>query len=273
MVLKQLIQNDLHILPLHGLLGLDVRGVTAQGKLMSATTLKIFAAAAVLLLGVSVARADSVGDGRVGVEPAPPGDPPPACGSNQFTASSGGTLSASCLVTGSEVTSVTIAVPQSESNGVLSVVSSLLTDVTGNVPSTILNLPGVDTFLSQFNWSESCGTGTVGSVATYECTLTAPAQPTGAALKELDSLLTQAGIINDGNCDADDFIFGIPVGCAVNFTTPDSQDLLGPDATVDASTNGGPLAPITPEPGTFLLVSIGAFAMLPSFFRRNRRPV
>ncbi|HXW55891.1 MAG TPA: hypothetical protein VEJ67_09100 [Candidatus Cybelea sp.] len=232
----------------------------------------IFVLVAAVLLGVTVARADSLGDGRVGVQPAPPGDPPPACGSLQFTASSAGTLSASCTVTGSAITSITVAVPKSQSNGVLDVVSPLLTDVTGDVPSGILDLPGVDAFLSQYNWSESCGTGAVGSVAVYECTLTAPSQPTSGALSSLDSLLTEAGIINNGQCNTSGFIFGIPVGCSIDFNTPDPSDLLGADAIVDASTNGKPLAPITPEPSTFVLFSIGILAMIPSLVRRIRRP-
>jgi hypothetical protein len=233
----------------------------------------IFAFAAAVLFGLTVARADSLGDGRVGVQPAPPGDPPPACGSLQFSANAGGLLAASCTVTGSTITSITVAVPELESNGVLSVTSPLLNDVTGNVPSVILDLPGVDAFLSQFNWSESCGTGTVGSIAVYDCTLTAPQQPTSGLLAALDSYLTEAGIINDGDCDADDFIFGIPVGCDINFNTPDSAELLGGYATVDVSTNGAPLAPITPEPGTLVLFSIGILAMLPSLRRRVRRPL
>jgi hypothetical protein len=115
--------------------------------------------------------------------------------------------------------------------------------------------------LTELGWtvpSSPCPAGTVGGVAVYECTLTAPVS-------------AQADPLNDSDCDSDDFEFGIPVGCSIGFTT--ETNLLANNAVVDVSTNGDPLAPITPEPGTLLLVSIGALAMLPSFVRRIRRPV
>jgi hypothetical protein len=199
-----------------------------------------------VLFAVAAAQADSLGDGRVGVQSAPPGDPPPACGSLQFSASSVGSVLASCAITGDRVTSITIAVPESESSQPgqpegLQVVSPLT--------------------LTELAWSESCDTGTVGAVAVFECTLTAPQLPAGAKIS------------NDGDCDVDDSTFGIPVGCDINFSTgKESSSLFFADnATLDVSTNGAPLATITPEPGTISLFALGVLMMLPGGLRRKWR--
>jgi hypothetical protein len=231
--------------------------------------LKLAVFVGMVLLFAGALHADSIGDGRVGVQPAPPSDPPPSCGGFQFSANGGGQVSSSCEVTGSEVTSITVAVPTTEANGGLQIFSSLTSNVTGNLPSWLP--PSIVTALSQFNWSSSCGSGFVGDVAVSECTLAAPAVPPNSS--GILNLLTYAGIINDGDCDADDFVFGVPVGCDFNFTTnTDSlNQLFAPYATVDAGVNGAPLAPFTPEPSTAILFGLGILPMLPFALRRARR--
>jgi PEP-CTERM motif len=175
---------------------------------------------------------------------------------------------------GQIATSITVAVPETESNGGLQVFSSLTSNVTGQLPGWIPPSSPVFQFLSQFNWSESCGTGSVGAVVVDECTLTAPQQPTGGGAQLL-GVLTNAGVINDGDCDADDFVFGVPIGCDLNLTTAgDRQNqLFVPSAMLDLSTNGGPLDPFSsvPEPSALVLL-LGGLGSLP-FLQRRRRPI
>jgi hypothetical protein len=230
----------------------------------------VFVVAAVVLAFGS-AKADSLGDGRVGVQPAPPGDPPPPCSSFQFSADSTGAILSSCTVTGALATSITIAVPASESNGGLQVFSSLTTNVTANLPSFITPGSPLYMFLSNFNWTEACGMGSVGSVAVDECTLTAPTEPTSPGATFFLNYLTSVGVINDGDCDADDFVFGVPAGCDINLTTATDSptQLFDPSATLDLSTNGGSLdAFATPEPASLILL-LGGLTSFP-FLRRRR---
>jgi hypothetical protein len=229
---------------------------------------------AALFLVFGVAKADSIGDGRVGVQPAPPGDPPPSCSALQLSADDSGAIFGSCTVTGELATSFTIAVPDSESNGGLQVFSSLTSNVTGSLPSWIPPGSPLYDFLAQFNWMESCGTGSVDGISVDECTLTAPQAPTsGPGLALLDAL-TNAGIINDGDCDADDFVFGVPVGCDLNLSTASDtpNQLFDPSASLDLSTNGGALDAFsaTPEPGTLILL-LGGLGTLPLLQRRRQR--
>jgi hypothetical protein len=239
---------------------------------MQRSRLALLFAALFLIFGV--AKADSIGDGRVGVQPAPPGDPPPSCSSFQFSADGGGAILSSCTVSGQLATSITVAVPGSESNGGLQVFSSLTSNVTGSLPSWITPSSPLYQFLAQFNWMGSCGTGLVGDVSVDECTLTAPQAPTSGPGAVLLNQLANLGIINDGDCDSDDFVFGVPVGCDLNLTTAsDSQNqLFAPSATLDLSTNGNPLDPFsaTPEPGTLILL-LGGLGTLPFVQRRRQR--
>lgn len=225
--------------------------------------LKFTMFAGVLLFCAGVVHADSIGDGRVGVQPAPPGDPPPSCnGSSQVSASTSGNVSYTCNVDGAKITSITVAVLGSESNGGLSLASPLTTNLSGDVPEWVSDIPAVSQFFDDSVWSYSCTEGAID-----ECTLTAPQIPTTGANGVVYSGLNAFHLINDGDCDSDDFIFGIPTGCGIDFTTVDGLP-VGDDALVDISTNGAPLAPFTPEPSTAILFGLGILAMVPFVLRQ-----
>ncbi|HYL68955.1 MAG TPA: PEP-CTERM sorting domain-containing protein, partial [Candidatus Limnocylindria bacterium] len=68
---------------------------------------------------------------------------------------------------------------------------------------------------------------------------------------------TLATFHNDGDCDLDDFVLGIPVGCDVKIdSATGSAGLFTPGAPVGFSSNNDPL-PSLPEPGTLALLLIG----------------
>jgi hypothetical protein len=84
------------------------------------------------------------------------------------------------------------------------------------------------------------------------------------------SQLTKFGVMNDGDCDTNDFVFGIAAGCAINFTTNPvaGQEalLFTPFAAGDVAVNGAPLLSL-PEPSSIGLLGIGFAALL---FARRR---
>lgn len=217
--------------------------------------------AAALLAALS-AHADGV-DGHVVTSGGPGGSP--SCTSFQSMTAPDGTITPSetlgtgeCEVTGITATTIAFAILNGNSNGGLSE-SSPLTSI---FPTT-----GTWGWLGQFNWTLNCTNGTTPG-AIDKCLLTAPTQPTGELWTLMEQWMTQAGIINDGDCDIDDFIFGIPVGCDITFTTTLAQPFVG-DVKYDASTNGSPLAPL-PEPGSLSLVLVG-LAGLPILRRKFAR--
>ncbi|MGB9244986.1 MAG: hypothetical protein WCC03_16665 [Candidatus Acidiferrales bacterium] len=238
---------------------------------------KALSVAAVILLGASIAHADGA-DARVGVSggSGSSGD----CTSFQLTTDSTGAIVTSpdteCKVTGVNATSITVASPVGDTGTQpgLQVYSPLTTDVTANVPSWAAP------FLAQFNWTETCPSSPtmIGGTSAFECTLTAPTMPTDPLSTLILSELTKMGVINDGNCDSDDFVFYIPVGCDVKFTTGAIGDLPGdtPDqlfsqnAQLDAVSNGGTGFIPFPEPDAFSLLLIGV-AGLPFLRRRFAR--
>jgi hypothetical protein len=117
--------------------------------------------------------------------------------------------------------------------------------------------------LQQFNWTAT--TGSAHGVDT--CTFTAPAVPTGPGASFLLGLLTEIGAINDGNCDLDDFIFGIAKGCDIIVNTNADGTLpFAPNAVVDLGVNGAPLLPL-PEPASLALLATG----LATLFLGRRR--
>ncbi|MGA8142992.1 MAG: PEP-CTERM sorting domain-containing protein [Candidatus Acidiferrales bacterium] len=205
---------------------------------------KLMAVIAVVLFASSIVRADGV-DARVNVNPGP--DPIlPSCGSAQFMADSTGAFNVACDTT-VLTTQITFAALDVTTQGGLSCASNL---------TSLFNSSGP---LAQFNWT---GTTSNNAGGVDSCTFTAPAIPTGWTATQILNLLTAFGIVNDGDCDNDDFIFGIAAGCAINFNTNGNGTMLfTANAQGDISTNGAALIPF-PEPSSLGLVGIGIVALL-----------
>lgn len=234
--------------------------------------INVIVVGALLLFAAAQAHADDIsgGDSRIVIGTQPGGSP--SCTSFQATADGTGAISGDCINDGSApITTLTFAAPVS---GVLG----------GSLTC--------DSILSNLNWSLSQSTIDNGTVD--ECTFTAPTEPTN--LRQLgEYLATQGGfdaylyaathdpgvkfdlfnpLGNDGDCDADDLMFGIPVGCDVTFGTPssitDPTELFVEDTQFDISPTGvGGLAPFTtPEPGTLAMLLLG---LAPLGFLHRRR--
>ncbi|MGA8220864.1 MAG: hypothetical protein WB780_04360, partial [Candidatus Acidiferrales bacterium] len=111
---------------------------------------------------------------------------------------------------------------------------------------------------------------------TDTCTFTAPTTVTWETYLNLlltgDPYLggpTISTFLNDGDCDLDDFVLGIPVGCDVIFSNPSTAgnpNLFVADALVGISSDGD-TPPSLPEPGTLGLLLMG-MASFP-FVRRK----
>src|SRR5271170_28578 len=173
-------------------------------KLRGGARVKMFrlvSLVALVLFAASIVRAD---DTRVNNNGG--GDPNiPACGSTTIMSNAEGVIDFSCLVTSvssggtGALTMITDEAPDSADGGALTCASQLVT---------------VD------GWSET-QTVTPGGVDT--CTLKAPTFVTSLTYLNLlfsgDPYLggpTINTFYNDGDCDLDDFVLGIPVGCTLN---------------------------------------------------------
>jgi len=191
--------------------------------------LSLITVVAAMILTSSAVRADGL-DARVNVNGGGPGSPP--CGSMQFFADANGDFTVDCTTTVNSPV-ITFAALDSQTNGGLSCVSQL----------------------TSIGWKET--TGSANGVDT--CTFTAPSQSTDEFL--LSSFSDTGG--SDGDCDLDDFAFGIAKGCDVKLTT--SLPFV-PGAVGDLSVNGAPILPF-PEPASIGLLATGLAAL---FVRRRR---
>jgi hypothetical protein len=192
-----------------------------------------------VVFAAGIVRAD---DTKVNMGGGPGGSP--ACGSNIGAADGSGVLTADCLVTNATgpVTTYSFEVLDANTIGGGLTCSSKLVSVDG--------------------WTGVLAAHNVGGVDI--CTVTAP---TTVSLQTYWNLLltgdpyiggpTPATFHNDGDCDLDDFVLGIPVGCDVKISSvTGSAGLFTPGAPVGFSSNNDPL-PSLPEPGTLALLVIG----------------
>lgn len=213
---------------------------------------KFLTVAAVVLFAASLVRADGV-DGRINVNPGP--DPPAnlgTCGSAQFFADANGAFNVNCD-TDKLTTSISFAALDAQTNGGLSCASGL---------TSLFPTKGTFAFLSEFNWTET----NTSANGVDTCTFTAPTMPSNMTFADINYWLTKLGIINDGDCDENDFIFGIPKNCSINFNTnADNTLLFAAGAGADAGVNGANLLPL-PEPSSLGLLAIGFVAL---FFGRR----
>jgi hypothetical protein len=222
---------------------------TNRGKLHGGAHLKAFKlifAAAVLIMASSVVRADGIGDPRVNMGAGPGGSP--TCGSNTGTTGSAGLLSVDCIV-----------VAASKGG-------------TGTVTTFSFEVADINTFLAGITCSSKnligwsfTSTNVSGGIDT--CTATAPTTVSATTIAILKAMHDPFTGKNDGDCDADDFVLGIPVGCDIKITSLTGQDLFKANAPVGFASNDDSLPSLLPEPGTVSLLLFGLTGL--PFLRRK----
>jgi|SRR5580693_4492734 hypothetical protein len=222
---------------------------TKRGKLHGGAHLRAFKlifAAAVLFLASSVVRADGIGDPRVNMGGGPGGSP--TCGSNTGTTGSAGLLSVDCIV-----------VAASEGG-------------TGTVTKFAFEVADINTFSAGITCSSKnligwsfTSVNVSGGIDT--CFATAPTTVSATTLAILKAMHDPFTGKNDGDCDADDFVLGIPVGCDIKITSLTGQDLFKVNAPVGFASNNDSLPSLLPEPGTVSLLMLGLTGL--PFLRRK----
>jgi hypothetical protein len=212
--------------------------------------LKLLAVAVLVFGTVGMVRAD---DTRVNMNGGPGGSPP--CGSNTANADNAGLLNTDCLVTTANVTTFSFEVLDASTIGGGLTCASQLTATDG--------------------WSGTLAAHNIGGVDI--CTLTAPSS---VSLSTYIHLLftgdpyvggpTLAHFHNDGDCDLDDFVLGIPVGCDIKINnTAGGNSPFVPGAPVGLGVNSNSL-PNLPEPGTLIMLLAGV-SSLPLLRRKAAR--
>jgi len=227
---------------------------TERGKLHGGAHLRAFKlifAAAVLILASSVVRADGIGDPRVNMGGGPGGSP--TCGSNTGTTGSAGLLAVDCIVVaasaGGTGTVTTFAFEVADINTFIT--NPLLAGITCSSKNLI-------------GWSFT-SLNVSGGIDT--CTATAPTTVSATTIAILKAMHDPFTGKNDGDCDADDFVLGIPVGCDIKITSLTGQDLFKVNAPVGFASNGDSLPSLLPEPGTVSLLMLGLTGL--PFLRRK----
>jgi hypothetical protein len=205
---------------------------------------KIASLLTLVLFSASIVCADGI-DGHIRMGGGGGGSP--SCNSFQGTTDGSGLINGHCAVTGETATTIEFAILDQNSNGGLSC----------GAPE-----------LSAINWTASPVTTSVSNGVTVDqCSFTAPTTIAPGAYRFAISQDNGNPKINDGDCDLDDFLLGIPVGCDVTFNTSIPKQLFAENSLFDVSANNTPLATLTPEPQSLSLLLLG-LAGLP-FVRRK----
>lgn len=214
---------------------------------------KVLSIAALVVIAGSTVRAD---DTRVNMNGGPGGSP--TCGSNLamvdgLSSSTPGVLTADCEVR---------AVGDMGGQGEVFAFSFEVADSN--------TIGGGLTCKSQLsaNLGWTLATQTVGGIDI--CSLTAPSSVSSTTKEFLRDLHDPYTGHNDHDCDFDDFVLGIPVGCDIKIdNTKGGFSPFVPGAPVGFASNGSPL-PSLPEPGTFALLLMGLTG-LPLLRRKTAR--
>jgi hypothetical protein len=215
--------------------------VTALLKFRGAI-LKVFRVLAIALLLVFVGssvRADGGGDGQPKLGGSGPGSP--NCNSFQASSNANGAINADCTVNGSTATTIIFAAPDSGTNGGLTCTAQQLTAI---------------------GWTQNANVQTnVNGVLIDECSFTAPTA-SNVSLQDIGNAILESLFAPTGNsscqCNWDNFIFGIPVGCDITVTTngDSPNQLFAPNTQFDVAPAASTLVPF-PEPGTLWLMFFG----------------
>jgi hypothetical protein len=200
-------------------------------RVLAVTSLLVFA-------GISV-RADGGGDGQPKLGGAGPGSP--NCNSFQASANAEGAINADCTVSGSTATTIIFAAPDAGTNGGLTCTAQQLTAI---------------------GWTQNANVQTnINGILTDECSFTAPTA-SNVTLQDIGNAILESLFNPTGNsscqCNWDNFIFGIPVGCDITVTTngDSPNQLFDPNTQFDVAPTVSTLIPF-PEPGTLWLLSFG----------------
>lgn len=230
--------------------------------------LKFLTLVALFAFAVGVAHADDTRTQSGGG-----GGMSPVCGSNVFSSNAQGVINFDCAVTSQSsggtgmLFSYTIEAPDSADFGALNC-SSFLVTVDGWTETQSENPGGIDS--CTFTAPKYVTPQVYLNIATVTGCLQWPPAPTCDPYLGGPTLST---FVNDGDCDFDDFVLGIPVGCDLIidnfnvFNNPSSGiSPFAANTNLGDSVNGISL-PALPEPGTLSMILLG-LASLP-FVRRK----
>jgi len=228
---------------------------------------RVLGVVGLFFFAAGILHADSLGDSRIvmggGTDPSDP-----SCTAFHSSAdSTGAIVSGDCTVAaGPAATAVVFATPAADVLGGALTCSSNLTNIGWNPSGApVSGLPG---------WYQA-STATIGGVAVDECSFTAPSSVSDTTKYYLKHTIHDPYKgYNDGDCDLDDFVLGIPAGCDITFSTPSgatgedgNEELFAENAVFDVSGTGtGGLLPF-PEPGTLALTLLGLVTL--PFLRRK----
>lgn len=203
--------------------------------------LKLFSAVIAVLLIVSVAHADGIGDPRPNLGTGPGGSP--TCGSNLENVSSTGLLNIDCLVVaksmGGTGTITQFVFGVADSNTFSAGITCSSVAATGQFPL--------------IGWSIT-STNVSGGIDT--CLAVAPTTVSATTKAILKAMHDPYKGTNDRDCDSDDSVLGIQVGCDLKISSLTPNDLFVPNAPVGIGADGDKL-PALPEPGTVSLLLLG----------------